>query len=109
MSQQWRHTEPDPKTGLHPLAPWPVHPAAPLDVDLVAELLSELRGEVTTWTELERGHVERGNREMADWCGAHVEAARHGLSAAERLIARANHRATLRARAGRPPRAAWTA
>lgn len=94
--QQWRHTEP-PLGGLPPLAPWPVHPAAPLDVDLVAELLSELRSEVTNWTDLERRHVERGNREMADWCGAHVEVARNDLAVVERLVARANHRAELRA------------
>lgn len=96
---QWVHSEPDPRIprSVAPLAPWPVHPEADLDVDLVAELLSDLRRDVTCWTELERKHVESGDRVMADWCGTRVETARDALQLAERLVRRANHRRELRA------------
>lgn len=96
-SGQWVHTEPDPRDGVWPLAPWSVHPVAPLDVDLTAELLSELRADVNNWTRLENEHVARDNRVMADWCGARVDTARDALRLAERLVARANRRAELRA------------
>lgn len=93
--EQWRHTEPDPHTGRWPLAPWTAHPTGPLDVDLVGELLTELRQAVTMWTAHERRYVAPRDREMADWCGARVDTARDALRLVERLIARANHRADL--------------
>ena len=93
---QWVHTEEHPVTRAGvPLAPWPVHQTVPLDVDLVGELLSDLRQGVVMWTELERKHFLAGNRELSDWCGGRADTARDALRTAERLVARANHRAQL--------------
>lgn len=98
MSGQWVHTEADPRgDGPIPLAPWVVHHSAPLDVDLLGELLADLRADVNNWTKLENEKIAAGDPEMAAWCHAHVDSARDALHLAERLVRRANHRAALRA------------
>lgn len=95
MSNQWLHTEAHPEhPERYPLAPWASHPEADLDRDLLAELLSTLRDDVISWTEIA---AESGSSAYAQH---RVEGAVAALKLADRLAGRSARRGALRREAG---------